>query len=253
MSRLVARAGCLSCKPELLQRAPSALRLLLPLCSPVHPTHPVSRAMADLWMLFPTEQEYTQVRGGGGGAAFVVDAAHRDQGSSSLAVRGFQPQMDIQPAPCLPPPPSQWFTAAGFEDVQLKRIGPSWYRGVRRHGLIMGCSVTARKPAGGPSDSPLQLGPKAEVSVARNTNPLSFLLRVLLGSVGGFWYFLLPVYMWCVGQRVGCGARLGTVAAGSEFERRRLVTPSPCLPFVSSPCRLKNLVWPRTGPLADKF
>ena len=39
----------------------------------------------------------------------------------------------------------QWFKAAGFEDVQIKRIGPKWYRGVRRHGLIMGCSVTGRK------------------------------------------------------------------------------------------------------------
>ena len=29
---------------------------------PVHPTFPLSRAMADLWMLFPTEEEYIQVR-----------------------------------------------------------------------------------------------------------------------------------------------------------------------------------------------
>lgn len=40
----------------------------------------------------------------------------------------------------------QWFTKAGFEDVKIKRIGPKWYRGVRRHGLIMGCSVTGVKP-----------------------------------------------------------------------------------------------------------
>lgn len=49
----------------------------------------------------------------------------------------------------------EWFTKAGFKDVQLKRIGPKWYRGVRRHGLIMGCSVTGVKPASG--DSPLQV------------------------------------------------------------------------------------------------
>ena len=73
--------------------------------------------------------------------------------------------------------------------MQLKRIGPQWYRGVRRHGLIMGCSVTATKPAAGPS--PLQLGAKpAEASQRSNTNPLSFLLRVLLGSLGGAPYFL---------------------------------------------------------------
>ncbi|CAN1766264.1 2-methyl-6-phytyl-1,4-hydroquinone methyltransferase, chloroplastic [Linum perenne] len=49
----------------------------------------------------------------------------------------------------------EWFTKAGFKDVQLKRIGPKWYRGVRRHGLIMGCSVTGVKPASG--DSPLEV------------------------------------------------------------------------------------------------
>ena len=30
--------------------------------------------------------------------------------------------------------------------MKIKRIGPKWYRGVRRHGLIMGCSVTGIKP-----------------------------------------------------------------------------------------------------------
>jgi len=40
----------------------------------------------------------------------------------------------------------QWFKKAGFTDVKIKRIGPKWYRGVRRHGLIMGCSVTGIKP-----------------------------------------------------------------------------------------------------------
>ena len=49
----------------------------------------------------------------------------------------------------------EWFQKAGFKDVQLKRIGQKWYRGVRRHGLIMGCSVTGVKPASG--DSPLQV------------------------------------------------------------------------------------------------
>lgn len=87
-----------------------------------------------------------------------------------------------------------WFTAAGFEDVKITRIGPKWYRGVRRHGLIMGCSVTGRKSKAGPS--PLELGPKAEESHARNTNPLSFLLRLLIGTTAGFYFFVVPVYMW---------------------------------------------------------
>ena len=78
------------------------------LIGPVHPTFWLSRFFADMWMLFPTEQEY-------------ID----------------------------------WVTKAGFTDVKLKRIGPTWYRGDRRHGLIMGCSVTGVKAESG--DSPLQV------------------------------------------------------------------------------------------------
>ena len=173
----------------------------------------------------------------------------------------------------------QWFKAAGFQDVKIKRIGPSWYRGVRRHGLIMGCSVTGVKaqvlssalrvthdpspdrPAHGylramhaslpgrhsgrgecqpgtPSvtalskvavaarlharcclclgtvcyaiqiawlyaepwcsqdgESPLQMEPKREQLETRS-NPLAFLARLLLGTLAGSYYFLLPVYMW---------------------------------------------------------
>ncbi|KAF6255464.1 plant-type MPBQ/MSBQ methyltransferase [Scenedesmus sp. NREL 46B-D3] len=88
----------------------------------------------------------------------------------------------------------EWFTKAGFTDVKMTRIGPKWYRGVRRHGLIMGCSVTGVKPQAG--DSPLQLGPKAEESGKVSGNPLSFLLRLLLGSTAGFYYFLVPIYMY---------------------------------------------------------
>lgn len=75
---------------------------------PVYPTFWLSRFFADMWMLFPKEEEYIE-----------------------------------------------WFQKAGFKDVKLKRIGPKWYRGVRRHGLIMGCSVTGVKPLSG--DSPLQV------------------------------------------------------------------------------------------------
>ena len=88
----------------------------------------------------------------------------------------------------------EWFAAAGFEDVQLKRIGPKWYRGERGHGLIMGCSVTGVKPRAGAS--PLDLGPKAEEKSATPSNPLLFLFRLLLGTLGGFYYFVVPIYMW---------------------------------------------------------
>lgn len=183
------------------------------------------------------------------------------------------------------PPPAQWFTAAGFTDIQLKRIGPSWYRGVRRHGLIMGCSVTARKPTAGAS--PLALGPKAEVSAKSNTNPLAFVLRVLLGSVGGAWG---PRQSGCscaagpAGLLLLVGRPADQCARGRVGRCRWLAAPGFCTPLLylapspRSPCPglqtgplspssvagfwyfllpiymfLKNLVWPRSGPLADKF
>ncbi len=95
-----------------------------------------------------------------------------------------------------------WFTAAGFEDVKLTRIGPSWYRGCRKHGLIMGCSVTGIKPVGATGQSPLDLGPKAEAAAAEGgsgvtwSNAMRTLARVVLGSTAGLYYFLLPIYMW---------------------------------------------------------
>ena len=61
-------------------------------------------------------------------------------------------------------------------------------------------------------ESPLELGPKAEASDGRNSNPLASLARLLLGSAAGFYYFVLPIYMW-----------------------------------------IKDLVWPRKGPLAKYF
>ena len=70
-----------------------------------------------------------------------------------------------------------WFTAAGFSDVKLKRIGPQWYRGERRHGLIMGCSVTGVKTKAG--DSPLVVCVPAYIPapVQAMAEPASLLLE----------------------------------------------------------------------------
>ncbi|CAN8280599.1 unnamed protein product [Cochlearia groenlandica] len=121
------------------------------LIGPVHPTFWISRFFADVWMLFPKEEEYIE-----------------------------------------------WFTKAGFKDVQIKRIGPKWYRGVRRHGLIMGCSVTGIKPASG--DSPLEMGPKEEDVEKPVSNPFSFLGRFLMGTIASAWFVLIPIYMWIKDQ-----------------------------------------------------
>ncbi|QDZ19081.1 S-adenosyl-L-methionine-dependent methyltransferase [Chloropicon primus] len=116
---------------------------------PVHPTHWLSRFMADAWMLFPTEAEYIK-----------------------------------------------WFEAAGFSSIKLKRIGPKWYRGCRKHGLIMGCSVTGVKKLSAEGESPLKLGEMKENKAKTETNKFKLLLRVVLGSLAGFYYFVIPVYMW---------------------------------------------------------
>jgi MPBQ/MSBQ methyltransferase len=44
--------------------------------------------------------------------------------------------------------------------------------------------------------SPLQLGSKVEDKSKKLTNPILFLLRLLLGSVAGFYFVLVPAYMW---------------------------------------------------------
>lgn len=41
----------------------------------------------------------------------------------------------------------------------------------------------------------MELGPKEE-QLGKVRNPLSFLLGMLLGCVGGFYYTLVPIYMY---------------------------------------------------------
>ncbi|VAH96031.1 unnamed protein product [Triticum turgidum subsp. durum] len=114
---------------------------------PVRPTFWLSRFFADMWMLFPTEEEYIE-----------------------------------------------WFERAGFKDVELTRIGPRWYRGARRHGLVIGCCVTGIKTQNG--DSPLRLGPKAEDVSKPHVNPIFVFFRFLIGTICATYFFLVPIYMW---------------------------------------------------------
>lgn len=45
-------------------------------------------------------------------------------------------------------------------------------------------------------ESPLELGPKLEESRPTPFNPVGFLTRLVFGTVAGFYFFVLPVYMW---------------------------------------------------------
>ena len=39
--------------------------------------------------------------------------------------------------------------------------------------------------------------PKLKLFTPRpRRNPLAFLARVIIGTIGGAWYFIVPVYMW---------------------------------------------------------
>ncbi|XP_074586796.1 2-methyl-6-phytyl-1,4-hydroquinone methyltransferase 2, chloroplastic-like [Curcuma longa] len=144
-------AGSIEYWPDPQRGIMEAYRVLKPggiacIIGPVYPTFWLSRFFANVWMLFPKEEEYVE-----------------------------------------------WFEKAGFKDVKLKRVGPKWYRGVRRFGLIIGCSVTGVKTESG--ESPLQLGPKAE-DVNRPVNPFVVLVRFVLGTIAAAYYVLVPVYMW---------------------------------------------------------
>lgn len=44
--------------------------------------------------------------------------------------------------------------------------------------------------------SPLELGPKLEESRPTPFNPIGFLTRLVFGTVAGFYFFVLPIYMW---------------------------------------------------------
>lgn len=132
---------------------------------PVRPTFWLSRFFADMWYLFPEEQEYVA-----------------------------------------------WFKEAGFENVRVHQVTPSWYEGDRAHGLIMGCVAVGDKPAaaasagagGGDDGQPAAATPSSSSASAsasaRPPRPLFDALmapsRFLLGNVGGVYYALLPIGMY---------------------------------------------------------
>ena len=122
---------------------------------PIRATNAFSRFWCDLWMLFPTEEEYIY-----------------------------------------------WFKSAGFRQIEVSEITPEAYKGVRRHGLIMGLVVTGIKPVDGP-ELPLssgddiyeELAPEEQTRSASMSLALrlKFLLRQILGTIAGFYYFVLPL------------------------------------------------------------
>eukprot|EP00172_Hildenbrandia_rubra_P003793 Plantae.Rhodophyta-Hildenbrandia_rubra.ctg6553.p1 GENE.Plantae.Rhodophyta-Hildenbrandia_rubra.ctg6553~~Plantae.Rhodophyta-Hildenbrandia_rubra.ctg6553.p1 ORF type:complete len:340 (+),score=39.54 Plantae.Rhodophyta-Hildenbrandia_rubra.ctg6553:164-1183(+) len=88
----------------------------------------------------------------------------------------------------------KWFKSAGFENIQVSYIGPKAYKGVRSHGLIMGLTITGKKPANGPMTPKVQLGDMEE-SRDRNlslSERIMFLPKWILGVVAGGYYFILP-------------------------------------------------------------
>ncbi|KAA8494213.1 2-methyl-6-phytyl-1,4-hydroquinone methyltransferase, chloroplastic [Porphyridium purpureum] len=152
--------GSIEYWPNPQQGIGEAYRILKPgglacMVGPVRATNPLSRFFCDTWMLFPTEQEYIY-----------------------------------------------WFAAAGFRNIKVSEITPAAYKGVRRHGLIMGLVVTGEKPLNGP-DLPLTMEDRVygalddweqtRSSALNLGQRIKFVLRQMLGTVAGFYYFVLPI------------------------------------------------------------
>jgi MPBQ/MSBQ methyltransferase len=99
---------------------------------PVRPANALLRAIAEAWMLFPTEDEYRA-----------------------------------------------WLQRAGFADVELAPLAPSWYRSPRAPYAV---AARGRKPAAGPS--PLALPPPSERVHAPGGRARTA-LRFAAGSLAG--------------------------------------------------------------------
>jgi hypothetical protein len=135
----------------------------------------------------------------------------------------------------------QWFTKAGFSDVKIKRIGPKWYRGVRRHGLIMGCSVTGVKPKVG-TQCLLYIFVWYPGLAPKRNSPMK-----------GHWGCTEPLYCVSYGQRKGRekerergGGERGEVGreGGEEGGRGNMrFQTSSCLDQRQTVCCTRGMVW----------
>lgn len=99
-------AGSIEYWPDPQRGITEAYRVVRPggiacVIGPVHPTHPVSRFFADVWMLFPTEAEYIEVEGAGRGGLGVKELHLAQQGAHTAASRGAC--TSAQCCPLLPP------------------------------------------------------------------------------------------------------------------------------------------------------
>eukprot|EP00040_Diaphanoeca_grandis_P017624 m.92273 g.92273 ORF g.92273 m.92273 type:complete len:663 (+) comp26534_c0_seq1:103-2091(+) len=98
----------------------------------------------------------------------------------------------------------EWFTAAGYKDIQIHAITPSWYKGDRSHGLIMGFAVVGTKPLDWEPikrATPMKAGKTIEPGSDSfyNSKMISLLLslpRSVLGMAGGAYYAILPIVMY---------------------------------------------------------
>lgn len=88
----------------------------------------------------------------------------------------------------------KWFTESGFEEIEIERICPEHFGGIRKHGLIMGIVAKGTKKQTGPPKK--SLGAKLESSSDQGkSNVLQFAIRMLAGTVGGAYYFLLGFWI----------------------------------------------------------
>lgn len=138
-------AGSIEYWPGPLRGIAEAYRVTKPggralLIGPVRPKNCLFRWLADVWMLFPEENQYRQ-----------------------------------------------WFEAAGFADIQTRRVAPHWVLEE-----MYGLAIVGTKPA--PGRSPLKFDQPVRESVSASMpfrRRLVFLTRLAAGNLAGF--IFIPV------------------------------------------------------------
>jgi MPBQ/MSBQ methyltransferase len=86
----------------------------------------------------------------------------------------------------------RWMTAAGFADVELVRVAPSWYRGTRGPYAV---AAAGTRPASGPPPAPPPSAPRETLAPLGPAARVRTALRFAAGSLAGALFIPLAAAM----------------------------------------------------------